>query len=231
MNSSFFSNLSTSRFSLTPNPCHETAVWCPSPPLLCPRPLSLPDTAAEPATMSVREVTSAEFYQLSRRAEGKLLVTQFTATWCGPCRRVAPQYEALARRTPDVEFVKVRMAVWCLVWSRAVPSPSRPPPQQFVLCTPAQPLYTQTYVKRDMLLPRATAALVYFSTNVLALSHHAALLWPDEVSVSHFGFFQLAYQSCCAAAVLHPTYPCERVRLIVLLPPYGVCSPEGVRAH
>ncbi|CAM9475300.1 unnamed protein product, partial [Ectocarpus sp. 8 AP-2014] len=38
---------------------------------------------------------------------GKLLVTQFTATWCGPCRRIAPQYEALARRMPEVEFVKV----------------------------------------------------------------------------------------------------------------------------
>lgn len=58
--------------------------------------------------MSVREVTSAEFYELSRRTEGKLVVVQFTATWCGPCRRVSPQYEALARRTPDVEFVKVR---------------------------------------------------------------------------------------------------------------------------
>lgn len=57
--------------------------------------------------MSLREVASAEFYQLSRRSEGKLLVAQFTATWCGPCRRIAPKYEALARRTPDVEFIKV----------------------------------------------------------------------------------------------------------------------------
>ena len=64
--------------------------------------------AIETAIMSLREVASAEFYQLSRRTEGKLLVAQFTATWCGPCRRVAPQYEALARRTPDVEFIKVK---------------------------------------------------------------------------------------------------------------------------
>lgn len=35
-------------------------------------------------------------------------MTQFTATWCGPCRRIAPQFEALARRMPEVEFVKVR---------------------------------------------------------------------------------------------------------------------------
>lgn len=69
-------------------------------------------------TMSVREVASAEFYQLSRRTEGKLLVVQFTATWCGPCRRVAPQYEALARRTLDVEFVKVRACVLSMLLSR-----------------------------------------------------------------------------------------------------------------
>lgn len=36
------------------------------------------------------------------------MVVKFTADWCAPCRRVAPAYEALARRTPDVEFVKVR---------------------------------------------------------------------------------------------------------------------------
>lgn len=70
--------------------------------------------------MSLREVASAEFYQLSRRTEGKLLVAQFTATWCGPCRRVAPQYEALARRMPDVEFVKVRPFLGAFVFAAAL---------------------------------------------------------------------------------------------------------------
>ena len=73
--------------------------------------------------MSVREVASAEFYQLSRRTEGKLVVAQFTATWCGPCRRVAPQYEALARRTPEVEFIKVRLFLAaCRLSTHASPS-------------------------------------------------------------------------------------------------------------
>lgn len=57
--------------------------------------------------MSVREVGTPEFLQLAGRTQGKLVVVQFSATWCGPCRRIAPAFEALAKRTPDVEFVKV----------------------------------------------------------------------------------------------------------------------------
>lgn len=64
-------------------------------------------TQNEISRMSVREVGSAEFSQLSHRSEGKLLVTRFTATWCTRCRIFAPLYEELARRTRDVEFLKV----------------------------------------------------------------------------------------------------------------------------
>ena len=63
--------------------------------------------------MPVREVTGAEFYQLSRRTEGKLLVAHFTSNWSVFCLKVTPHYEALATRTPDVEFVKVGLYSPC----------------------------------------------------------------------------------------------------------------------
>ena len=29
------------------------------------------------------------------------------ATWCGPCQRIAPVFEALAKEFPQCEFIKV----------------------------------------------------------------------------------------------------------------------------
>ncbi|XP_043916978.1 thioredoxin-like [Protopterus annectens] len=51
--------------------------------------------------------TKADFDNQLSAAGGKLVVADFTATWCGPCKMIAPIFEEMAGKYEDVLFLKV----------------------------------------------------------------------------------------------------------------------------
>jgi thioredoxin 1 len=51
------------------------------------------------------EVTSANFKQVAEK-DGIVLL-DWWAAWCGPCRTFAPTYEKVAQKHPDITFGKI----------------------------------------------------------------------------------------------------------------------------
>ncbi|CAM6113915.1 unnamed protein product [Calypogeia fissa] len=59
---------------------------------------------------NVIEIKSVEQWEakLEEAAkEKKVIVVDFTATWCGPCKYMAPIFEALSKKHPDLMFLQV----------------------------------------------------------------------------------------------------------------------------
>mmetsp|Transcript_21475 Transcript_21475/g.30078 ORF Transcript_21475/g.30078 Transcript_21475/m.30078 type:complete len:106 (+) Transcript_21475:105-422(+) len=48
-----------------------------------------------------------EFNDILEQSKTKLVVIDFTATWCPPCRFIGPIFEKMAGDYPDAIFVKV----------------------------------------------------------------------------------------------------------------------------
>ncbi len=51
--------------------------------------------------------TKEEFDAALKDAGSKLVVVDFTASWCGPCQQIAPVFKGLAQEFKDVVFLKV----------------------------------------------------------------------------------------------------------------------------
>ena len=43
---------------------------------------------------------------------GKVAIVDFYADWCGPCRKISPHLEQLARSDPEVVLIKVDIVKW-----------------------------------------------------------------------------------------------------------------------
>ncbi|KAK5604744.1 hypothetical protein CRENBAI_011454 [Crenichthys baileyi] len=60
----------------------------------------------------VREVKDlADFQSILKDAGGKLVVVDFTATWCGPCKQIGPHFVRLSEQAENKEVIFLKVDV------------------------------------------------------------------------------------------------------------------------
>lgn len=61
-------------------------------------------------TMKVNDVTNAETFDsmiTGAKEKGSLVIIDYSTTWCGPCKVIAPKFDELSDKYPQAVFIKV----------------------------------------------------------------------------------------------------------------------------
>lgn len=59
--------------------------------------------------MAVSDVSNeASFDTIIKDAKDSLVVIDYSTTWCGPCKVIAPKFDELSDKYPQAKFLKVR---------------------------------------------------------------------------------------------------------------------------
>jgi len=86
---------STLAFSFTPSPLQS-------------RVASVRPTRHLPVSAVVVDISSAdEFNEALETAGDSLVVIDYSTSWCGPCKIIAPKFDELSEQYKDVAFLKV----------------------------------------------------------------------------------------------------------------------------
>ncbi|KAJ4704209.1 Thioredoxin [Melia azedarach] len=55
--------------------------------------------------VTTKEIWDQKLSEASR--DGKIIIANFSATWCGPCRMIAPFYSELSEKYPSLMFLLI----------------------------------------------------------------------------------------------------------------------------
>ncbi|KAG7586476.1 Thioredoxin domain [Arabidopsis thaliana x Arabidopsis arenosa] len=81
-----------------------------------PQPEIYPFNVNSPRIVEIKNMNQWKSRLNALNDTNNLLVIEFTAKWCGPCKSLEPKLEELAAKYTDVEFVKIDVDVLMSVW-------------------------------------------------------------------------------------------------------------------
>ena len=55
----------------------------------------------------IKHINSEEFDTEVIKNDNKLIIVDFFATWCGPCQRISPILEDIAKKREDIDILKI----------------------------------------------------------------------------------------------------------------------------